>query len=355
MRPLLLWGPSATNCGINALRRVSSSLFKEVKRGLNAYRENATREGVRQISMDQKWRKLGRLYCPSNFGRHSKLASHAANPLPIHLGGNIYRIFYCGRDINNRSSVGAVDIDIRRLKIVREHLEPFFEYGSPDSFYPQGVSIGNVYRVNKDTYILFMGWNHPHDGQWRGTIGRLKVNPDFTLNRNSGELLLGRDEIDPLSLSYPWVLKMPSGEYRMWYGSTRSWDIGNREMLHVIHGASSVDGNNWIREGLVVPFILGKAQAFSRPNVLANSNGSFDMWLSYKGGNGVSYRIGYASSENGTTWKLELDKSGISVSEAGWDSQMIAYPHVFEHLGERYMLYNGNGYGRTGFGLAVME
>jgi len=34
---------------------------------------------------------------------------------------------------------------------------------------------------------------------------------------------------------------------------------------------------------------------------------------------------------------------------------MIEYPYVFEHKGERYMLYNGNGYGKTGIGIAVLE
>jgi hypothetical protein len=47
--------------------------------------------------------------------------------------------------------------------------------------------------------------------------------------------------------------------------------------------------------------------------------------------------------------------AGIDVSNTGWDSEMICYPCVFEHKGTKYMLYNGNGYGRTGFGLAVME
>jgi hypothetical protein len=35
-------------------------------------------------------------------------------------------------------------------------------------------------------------------------------------------------------------------------------------------------------------------------------------------------------------------------------SEMIKYPFVFDHDGERSMLYNGNGYGKTGVGLAVM-
>ena len=34
---------------------------------------------------------------------------------------------------------------------------------------------------------------------------------------------------------------------------------------------------------------------------------------------------------------------------------MVCYPYVFDHAGNRYMLYNGNGYGRTGFGMAILE
>jgi putative glycosyltransferase len=43
------------------------------------------------------------------------------------------------------------------------------------------------------------------------------------------------------------------------------------------------------------------------------------------------------------------------VSLIGWDSEMIEYPFVFDHAGERYMLYNGNGYGKSGFGLAILN
>ena len=43
------------------------------------------------------------------------------------------------------------------------------------------------------------------------------------------------------------------------------------------------------------------------------------------------------------------------MSAEGWDSEMICYPYVFEHRGRFFMLYNGNGYGKTGFGVAVLE
>lgn len=300
------------------------------------------------------WQKLGLLYCPSGTNRHPKLLSHAANPLPILIGEDVYRVFFSARDFKNRSSVGVVDIDITKLKIVREYDHPFFEHGSEDSFYADGVSIGNCYEVNGVQYMLFMGWQNPESGHWRGDIGRLKVKPDLTLELDPECLFMETNDIDPISLSYPWVIKNEVNSYSMWYGSTISWDAGNGEMLHVINCASSMDGHNWDREGLSVPYELGKAQAFSRPNVIRNSQG-YEMWFSYRGGCGKTYRIGYALSEDGKHWELALEDVGIDISPSGWDSEMIEYPFVFDHKGQRYMLYNGNGYGKTGFGLAVLS
>lgn len=282
--------------------------------------------------------------------------SHAANPLPLHIEGDLYRIFYSARDDANRSSVGAVDIDIVRRRVVEEHRQPFFEHGPEDSFYEAGVSIGCCYEVGRLRYLLFMGWQNPPHSHWRGDIGRLVVTPDLGLELDSDKPLLGVDSDDPISLSYPWVLRLAADDYRMWYGSTRSWDAGNGEMLHVINSARSSDGHRWIREGLAVPYEIGTIQAFSKPSVVADlRNGGYSMWFSCRGADGDTYRIGYATSKNGIDWKLANDDAGITVSETGWDSEMIEYPYVFDHDGHRYMLYNGNGYGRSGFGIAILE
>lgn len=305
--------------------------------------------------MTQYWKKLGQIYVPKESGLHPKLMSHAANPLPVHLDGDVYRVFFSGRDENNRSSVGAVDVDLVERKIINEHYQPFFEHGPVGSFFADGVSIGNCYEADGVRYMLFMGWQSPKNGHWRGDIGRLIVTPELTLELDGSGPFIGCDHLDPISLSYPWVWARPSGGYNMWYGSTLDWDAGNGEMLHVIQHASSGDGHHWHRSGLSVPYEIGRAQAFSRPTVIQNQDGGFEMWFSYRSGSGEKYRIGYASSENCLNWTLELDKSGIAVSNNGWDSEMIEYPFVFDHKGSRYMLYNGNGYGKTGFGLAVLD
>jgi hypothetical protein len=299
-----------------------------------------------------RWKKIGQLYSPQSI--HPKLSSHAANPLAIPLEGDVYRVFFSGRDEQNRSSVGFVDVDIVKRTIRYIHTKPVFEHGPENSFYSHGVSIGNWYEADGDRYVLFMGWQCPKPGHWRGDIGRLRLNNNFSMELDSVGPFMGSDATDHVSLSYPWVLQ-ERDQYRMWYGSTVTWNAGNGEMLHVINHAKSVNGHEWNRLGLAVPYELGVAQAFSRPTVIADQDG-YHMWFSYRSGKpGQKYRIGYAYSKFGENWELHLADAGIDPSESGWDSEMIEYPFVFDHKGQRFMLYNGNGHGQTGFGLAALD
>lgn len=298
-----------------------------------------------------RWKKLGQLYCPEPV--HPKLVSHAANPLAVLLEGDVYRAFFSGRDAQNRSSVGFVDVDIVKREVVYIHDKPVFEHGSENSFYSHGVSIGNCYEADGRRYILFMGWQDPPGGHWRGDIGRLRLLNDRQLSIEPSTPFMGCDKEDSISLSYPWVIH-EQGVYKMWYGSTATWDAGNGEMVHVIKYATSKDGVIWSKHGQVIPHEIGVAQAFSRPTVVVDNDG-YHIWFSCRDGRGTKYRIGYAHSPDGLHWENRLHDVGIDVSSSGWDSEMIEYPFVFDHKGQRFMLYNGNDYGRTGFGLAVIE
>jgi len=286
---------------------------------------------------------------------HPKLVTHAANPVAHHLEGDVFRVFFNGRDPKQRSSIGAVDIDLQSGQVVQEFDAPFFEHGPEGSFYSNGISLGNICRINGEHVLLFMGWEATDDGRWKGNIGRLAVSPDLNLQLNHPCPLLTAQDVDPISLSYPWALEQPRGGVQMWYGATHSWNAGNGEMLHVIHSSTSSDGKRWTRHGQVLGHEIGTAQAFSRPSIVRNESGSLEMWVSYRGDPADTYKIGYASSEDGEVWNWQPHEAGISVSETGWDSEMIEYPFVFDHQGKRWMLYNGNAFGRSGFGLAVWE
>lgn len=126
-----------------------------------------------------QWSKLGQIYAAGYI--HPKLCSHAANPLPVYLGGDVYRIFFSGRDSENRSSVGFVDVDICSREVVYVHDCPAFVHGADESFFSHGVSIGNCYEADGKKYILFMGWQCSTGRHWRGDIGRLVLKDDFSL------------------------------------------------------------------------------------------------------------------------------------------------------------------------------
>lgn len=80
------------------------------------------------------------------------------------------------------------------------------------------------------------------------------------------------------------------------------------------------------------------------------------MWFSSRADKtNDTYRIRYAESDDGIKWIRKDEEVGINVSDKGWDSEMICYPFVFKHNNSHYMLYNGNSYGKSGIGLAVLE
>ena len=76
----------------------------------------------------------------------------------------------------------------------------------------------------------------------------------------------------------------------------------------------------------------------------------YRMWFAARG---ERYRLAYAESDDGVTWRRADADAGLEPSDSGWDSEMVEYPAVLDHDGARYLLYNGNDYGRTGVGYAV--
>lgn len=127
-------------------------------------------------------------------------------------------------------------------------------------------------------------------------------------------------------------------------------------MRHLLKYAESHDGIHWKRDGAIaVDFKCPEEYAICKPCVLKDPD-VYPMWFCARGDvDRETYRICYAESKNGITWERMDERETIDLSETGWDSEMIEYPYVFDHKDSRYMLYAGNGYGLTGFGVAVQE
>jgi hypothetical protein len=282
------------------------------------------------------------------------MRTHAANPVPEHRGGDLFRVYFGGRDAANRTSIGWVDIELRAdaARVVRVADEPVLGPGPAGAFDDSGTSVGCLVADGGRTLLYYLGWNLGVTAPWRNAIGlAVRDRPDGPFARYSAGPILDRSPADPYTLSYPCVLRDRAG-WRMWYGSNLSWGAAEADMRHVIKAAASADGIAWDRDGAVAVGFAGPADcALCRPWVVRDGP-VWRMWYAHRGGR---YRIGYAESADGRRWERQDHRAGIDVTPGGWDGEMVCYPCVFDHAGGRYMLYNGDGYGRTGFGLAVLE
>ena len=88
-----------------------------------------------------------------------------------------------------------------------------------------------------------------------------------------------------------------------------------------------------------------------------NDKNIYKMWFSFKSGikKNDKYKLGYAESEDGITWRRIDSEVGITMSKTGWDSEMIEYASVIKYENEYFMFYNGNKYGYDGIGLAIAK
>jgi len=299
-----------------------------------------------------QWKKLGRLFDPT--GRAPWMATHAAGPCPQWISGDRHRIYCTGRDERGRGQVGYFEIDLNRpTDLLAFTPEPAIRLGPLGAFDDSGVVNACIVGHGGLEYHFYSGLTLGVPVPFTFFLG-LAVSGDRgrTIEKVSRAPILPRDDVDPFLAGAASVL-VENGVWRMWYTSGVRWAIEDDKPRHYYHikYAESADGRSWRRDGRVcIDFEPGE-YAIGKPCVVRDRD-RYRMWYSHRG---TTYRIGYAESADGLEWIRRDAEVGIDVSASGWDSEMIEYGWVFDHDGRRYMLYNGNGYGKTGIGLAVLE
>jgi hypothetical protein len=146
------------------------------------------------------------------------------------------------------------------------------------------------------------------------------------------------------------------GQFRMWYVAGSGWEqVGDAiKPVYEIRYMESADGIHWPDEGATcIRIERDNEHGFGKPCVI-REGGKFRMFYSVRRRDVESYRLGYAESDDGLHWQRKDEGIGLDVSESGWDSEMICYSAVIPLHGRWYMFYNGNEFGRTGFGVAEL-
>ena len=300
-----------------------------------------------------RWRKLGRIFKAA--GQRPWMHSHSLLPFAEPIDGNLFRIWFTTRNANNRSHAAWLETDITKPQdILRIVEQPVLSPGAPGRFDHTGAAGTWLVHRGDERWLYYIGWSQHGPDPYHVAIG-LAISRDGgkTYVRYSEDAVLDCNPADPILVSTPCVLGS-EGNWRMWYFSATEWPIPEEPPYYNIRHATSTDGIVWQTNPTVMIGAEGPTEiAIARPSVIRDKD-RWRMWYCHRGTDYL-YRIGYAESPDGLSWTRRDAETGIDVSESDWDSKLLAYPFVFDHAGNRYMLYAGSGYGREGMGLAILE
>ncbi len=297
-----------------------------------------------------KWQKLGLVYGPdgsSDWARHSAL-----QPTPIVLGDRI-RVFCGFRDDDGVSRAGFVDVaKDDPKKVLGASSDPVLDVGSFGTFDQHGVVPCAVIETNNELRMYYAGYLRGEKVRFRAFCG-LAISKDqgASFARYSQVPVLDRTPEETLFRAIHSILR-ENGRWRIWYGGGSEFVLGKKKSLPVynIRYMESEDGIHFPDHGDVAVDILPGEHRVGRPYVI-HQDGKYRMFFG-KGSESNAYQLAYAESADGYSWTRRDDQIGLTGGPSDWDSDMMAYPAVISSAGNTYMFYNGNDYGRAGFGCA---
>lgn len=305
----------------------------------------------------QNWRKIGRVFTAN--GNSNSMYSHASVPIVRGVFGNDVEVYFSTRNEKQEGSIAKLCFDLETLNVKYLSETPLLVKGALGCFDDSGVMGSCIVQVNGAELLYFIGWNLGVTVPFRNSIGLAQLD-DVTgiFRRKFSGPIIDRTRDEPHFCASNCVI-LDEGIYKIWYLSCTSWEtlpVGSVRHNYHIKYATSEDGVNWVRNGEVaIDYSSHEEYAISVPRVI-KEHGIYKMWFSSRGSKqSSSYAIRYAESSDGIKWHRHDDAINFVGSSDGWDHNMQCYPFIFDACGARYMLYNGNGYGRTGFGLARLD
>lgn len=313
------------------------------------------------------WQKLGKVFTPQEVTDRPWLKEFAQAPATL-LFDDFVRVYFSCRpspDAKGQyvSYSAWVDLDRKDLfKVISVAERPILELGNLGEFDEFGTYPVSVTREGDAVWAYYAGWTRCESVPFNVAIG-LAVSHDNgkTFKKMGNGPVVSYSPDEPFVLSGPKVRRF-NNQWQLFYIAGRKWKVvdGRAEPVYKIRMATSEDGIHWKKLNRdLIPSRIEEDEAQASPDVFF-ANGRYHMFFCYRysshyRGKQNGYRIGYASSTDMVNWVRDDDSAGIHVSEQGWDSEMISYPHVFELDGQTYMAYLGDQVGRYGFGLALLD
>ena len=309
------------------------------------------------------WNKKGLIYQPSNANTWMK--SFAQAPCPLLYDYRIRIFFTCRGDPDGEgnyiSYISYLDTEISDpRKVIYVNDKPVIELGGLGKFDEYGIHPATLMRYKGKIFFYYQGWTRMERFPYSTHLG-LAISKDngMSFQKYSKDPLIIKSKAES-NLENGFFVLEEKGKFYMWYATVLEWleiEGKKKEPVYQIVFARSRNGKDWESNETPLLNSVYEKEASGRPTVI-KINDMYHMWFCYRnvldfrtGGKGA-YRIGYAYSKDKLNWTRNDANAGIDLSIVGWDSEMMAYPYVIKVKNKLFMFYNGNEFGKYGFGFA---
>jgi hypothetical protein len=317
-----------------------------------------------------KWQKLGKIFDPTQHALPNGCVQFAQSPQAL-VFDDFVRIYFSTRAVDPAngkylSHVAFVDMKKNLREIIGVSALTVIPLGGLGCFDEHGIFPMNVVRHGAAVYGYTCGWNRRVSVSVDTAIGLAISHDDgLTFQRIGDGPVLAASLHEPCLVGDGFV-KVIDGMFHMWYIFGTGWQRyaadAAPDRTYKIGHATSGNGVDWVKEEArqIIPDRLGPDESQALPTVIG-IGGRHHMFFCYRESfdfrqaAGRGYRIGHAYSDDLVNWQRDDGHPRLEGTPGDWDSDMQCYPHVFECDGRIYLLYNGNEFGRLGFGLAVLE
>jgi hypothetical protein len=297
-------------------------------------------------------------------------AGFAQSPQSVVLADRV-RIYFSTRSRDEASGkfvshVAFADFSKDLSTVLGVNREPVLSPGGLGCFDEHGVFPFSPVPVGDEIWAYTTGWSRRVAVSVETAVG-LVISRDGgrTFQRMGPGPVLGPSLQEPCLVGDAFVRRF-GGRFHMWTMFGTGWKHYPGESapdrIYKIGHAHSDDGVHWIKEDgrAIVTDRLGPDECQALPAVMPVGD-RYLMVFCYREASGFrtdpsrGYRLGQAWSDDLCTW-IRSDEGPLFTREAsGWDSDMVCYPHLCDIEGRTVLLYNGNAFGRDGFGAAVLE
>ena len=317
-----------------------------------------------------RWTKLGRIFDPTQHKLPNGCVHFAQSPQAL-MFEKFVRIYFSTRALDRSngkylSHIAFVDMEKNLHDVIRVSVETVIPLGALGCFDEHGIFPMSVVRHGNAVLGYTCGWNRRVSVSVDTAIGlAISLDDGLTFQRIGDGPVLAASSFEPCLVGDGFV-KVIGSTFHMWYIFGTGWRRfiagAQPDRTYKIGHAVSGDGINWTKDGgqQIIADRLGADESQALPSVVQIA-GRHHMFFCYRqsfdfrDNRERGYRIGHAWSDDLANWTRDDENPRIDVTPDAWDSDMLCYPHAFECDGKVCLLYNGNEFGRAGFGLAVLE